>query len=227
MTSHLGPPSEAPGESTMEPREAVRLLAQTQADVRRSLDFRAPWVSLVAAAVALVGFGIVWLDVRDQHPFTGPSSASLAVFYALIALRIATVIYSYARARAGVSGQSVEVQRNEAAAMGAALFVCYLILIAIGSSAHHGAGFDWSLYLNGTLLVLAAIWAGRCAIHRRWDVVALAAAVAVIAAAAAIAGPRAMWLVNGVGLCVLLLATAAIGTWRRRATHTQTVRPGA
>ena len=57
----------------MEPREAARLLAQTQADARRSLDFRAPWVSLVAAVVALASFGIVWLNVRTQHPFTGPS----------------------------------------------------------------------------------------------------------------------------------------------------------
>ena len=64
----------------MEPREAARLLTQTQADARRSLDFRAPWVSLVAAVVALVGFGIVWLNVPDEHPFAGPSLASLAVF---------------------------------------------------------------------------------------------------------------------------------------------------
>jgi len=211
----------------MEPHEAARLLAQTQADARRSLDFRAPWVSLVAAIVALAGFGIVWLDVRDQHPFTGPSPASLVVFYALIAARIATVIYAYARARAGVSGRSVEVQRNEAAAMGAALLVCYVLLMAIATSAHHSAGFYWSLFLNGTLIALAAIWGVRCAIHERWQEVALSIAVALIAAMGAIAGPRAMWLVNGVGLCMLLFATAAISTWRRRGKRAHTVRTGA
>ena len=42
MTSHIGPPSGAPLDSRMEPHEAARLLAQTQADARRSLDFRAP-----------------------------------------------------------------------------------------------------------------------------------------------------------------------------------------
>src|SRR6185312_7208202 len=117
MTTHFGPPSGIPEEGRMPPREAARLLAQTQADARRSLDFRAPWVSLVAAVVALAGFGIVWLNVRDQHPFTGPSLASLAVFYGLIALRIATVIYAYAHARTGVSGRSVNVQRDEAIVM--------------------------------------------------------------------------------------------------------------
>jgi hypothetical protein len=65
MTTHTGP-SGVPEESRMDPREAAHLLAQTQADTRRSLDFRAPWVSLVAAAVALAGFGIVWLNVRNR-----------------------------------------------------------------------------------------------------------------------------------------------------------------
>jgi len=211
----------------METHEAARLLAQTQADARRSLDFRAPWVSLVAAAVVLVGFGIVWLNVRDQHPFTGPSPASLVFFYGLIALRIATVIYAYRRARSGVSGRSVMVQRNEAVAMGAVLFLWYLVMIAIATSAHRSAGFYWSLGLNGTLIALAGIWAGRCAIHKNWPEVALVVPVAVIAGLGAIAGPRSMWLINGVGLCVVLLVYAAIGKRKQRATGPDTVRTGA
>jgi fucose 4-O-acetylase-like acetyltransferase len=227
MTTHVGPSGETPEPARMGPREAARLLTQTQADARRALEFRAPWVSLVAAMVALVGFGIVWLNVRDQRPFTGPSLASLAVFYVLIALRIATVIYAYARARTGVSGRSVKVQRDEAVVICGVLLVCYLALIAIASSGSHGAGFYWSLFLNGTLIALAVVWAGRCAIHNRWHEVALTVAVALIAALAAMAGPRGMWLVNGVGLCVLLLANAALGAARRRATQTYTVRMGA
>ena len=211
----------------MEPREAAQLLTQTQADARRALDFRKPWVSLVAAAVALVGFGIVWLNVRGQHPFSGPSLASLAVFYMLIALRIGTVIYAFVCARAGVSGRSIKAQRDEAWLIGGALLVCYLALIVIASSGSHGAGFYWSLFLNGTLIALAAVWAGRCAFHRSWDEVALSVPVALIAALAAIAGPRGMWLVNGVGLCVLLLANAAREQWQRRGTRAHTVRIGA
>ena len=111
--------------------------------------------------------------------------------------------------------------------MSGALLVCYVLLIAIANSAHHGAGFYWSLGLNGTLIALAAVWAGRSAIHKSWHQVALAVPVALIAAVGAIAGPRGMWLVNGVGLCVLLLANAAIGTWQRRGTRTHTVRTGA
>lgn len=226
MTTNAGPAGGTPEEGRLEPREAARLLTQTQADARRALDFRAPWVSLVAAVVALVGFGIVWLNVRDQHPFTGPSLASLAVLYVLIALRLATVIYAYARARTGVSGRSVKVQRDEAMVMGGVLVLCYLVLIGIAHSGSHGAGFYWSLFLNGTLIALAAVWSGRCAIHKHWHDVALTVPVALIAALAAMTGPRGMWLANGVGLCVLLLANAALGKWQRRATPTYTLRMG-
>ena len=129
----------------MEPGEAARLLAQTQAHSRRSLDFRAPWVSLVAAAVALVGFGIVWLNVRNQHPFTGPSPVSLVVFYGLIALRIATVIYARARARAGVSGHSVKVQRDEAVVLGAQDGPLGKDLITADEVAAHAGTIAWEV----------------------------------------------------------------------------------
>lgn len=227
MTMHIGSSGGTPEEPRMEPREAARLLTETQADARQSLDFRAPWVSLVAAVVVLVGFGIVWLNVRNQHPFTGASATSLVVLYALIAVRIATVVFARVRARRGVSGRSVTARRDEAWVMGGVLLVWYVTFIAIASAGTHSAGFNWSLGLNGTLIVLAAVWAGRCAIHKDWHEIALTVPVALIAAVGVIAGPRGMWLVNGVGLCVLLLADAALGKWRPRGARTHAVRTGA
>ena len=111
--------------------------------------------------------------------------------------------------------------------MGAILLVWYVVLIAIASSGQHDAGFDWSLGLSGTLIALAAVWAARCAIHKNWRDLALAVPVALIAALGAIAGPRGIWLVSGVGLCVLLVAIAALGKWQRRGTRTHVLRTGA
>jgi hypothetical protein len=122
----------------------------------------------------------------------------------------------------------VKVQRDEAVVMSGVLLGCYLAMIGIATGgSHRGAGFYWSLFLTGTLIAFATIWAGRSAIHKNWQEVALAAAVALIAAVGAISGARGMWLVNGVGLCVLLLATAAIGTCQRRGTRTHAVPTGA
>ena len=157
----------------MEPREAARLLTQTQADARRA------WIP--GALGSLVGGGGAgrFRDRVAKRPRSTPlhrsELASLAVFYVLIALRIATVIYAYTRARTGVSGRSVKVQRDEAVALTGVLVVCYLALIRDRERGSHGPGFYWSLFLNGTLIALAAVWAGRCAIHKRWHEVALTA----------------------------------------------------
>ena len=64
-------------EGGLDPREAARLLAQTQRQAQRELDFRSPWLSLLAAAAALVAFGAVWLSVRGQHPYKGPTAVGL------------------------------------------------------------------------------------------------------------------------------------------------------
>ena len=60
--------------------QAARLLAQTRRQAQRGLDFRSPWLSLLAAAMALVAFGAVWLSVRGQHPYKGPTAVALVVY---------------------------------------------------------------------------------------------------------------------------------------------------
>src|SRR3984957_10734228 len=89
----------------LDPREAARLLAQTQRRAERELDFRSPWLSLLAAAAALIAFGSVWLSVRGQHPYKYPTVVGLLGLYAVLALRIGSVVYAHRRAQAGGSGR--------------------------------------------------------------------------------------------------------------------------
>ena len=65
----------------LDPREAARLLVQTQRQAQRGLDFRSPQFSLFAAAAALIAFGAVWLSVRGQHPYKGPTAVGLVGLY--------------------------------------------------------------------------------------------------------------------------------------------------
>jgi hypothetical protein len=67
-TSDRGKTETYDDQGGLDPREAARLLAHTQRQAERELDFRSPWLSLLAAAAALVAFGSVWLSVRGQHP---------------------------------------------------------------------------------------------------------------------------------------------------------------
>jgi len=206
-------------EGGLDPRAAARLLEQTQRQAQRGLDFRAPWLSLLAAVVALVAFGAVWLSVRGQHPYKGPTAVALVVLYTVVLIRIGTVLYAHRRARAGVSGRSVSQQRAEAAALAVALVAVYVFMAAL---AHAGASdaLVYGVYVGtATLIVLGTFWAARSAVREDWPGLGLAIAIVLVAAGSALAGPRGVWLSDGVGLCVVLLGYSAAQAWLLRASR--------
>jgi hypothetical protein len=216
-TSDIGKSETYEDESGMDPREAARLLVQTQREAQRGLDFRSPWLTLLAAAVALVAFGAVWLSVRGQHPYTGPTAAALVVLYAVVLIRIGTVVYAHRRATAGVSGHSVSQQRAEGAGLLAALVAVYVLMAAL---AHAGAsdGVVYGVYVvTATLMVLGTFWAARSAVREDWLGLGASIAFVLVAAGSAFAGPRGVWLSDGVGCCVVLVGLSAVQAWRLRA----------
>ena len=71
-------------------------------------------------------------------------------------------------------------------------------------------GLVYGVYVStATLIVLGSFWAGHSAAREDWPALGLAIAIMLVAAGSAFAGPRGVWLSNGVGLCVVLLAVSA------------------
>ena len=66
------------------------------------------------------------------------------------------------------------------------------------------------------LIVLGAFWAGRSAVREDWLGFGTSIAIMLVAAGSAFAGPRGVWLSDGVGCCVALLAYSAAQTWLLR-----------
>jgi hypothetical protein len=218
-TSDMGEAETHGGEGGLDPRRAARLLVDTQRQAQRGLDWRSPWLSLLAAAVVLVAFGAVWLSVRGQHPYKGPPAVDLVVLYALVLIRIGSVVYAYRRARAGVSGRSVRQQRAQGVALAVALVAVYVLM---GALANDGAsdGVVYGVYVvSATLIVLGVFWASRSAVLEDWLGLGLSIAIVLVAAGSAFAGPRGVWLSDGVGCCVVLLGSSAAQVWMLRASR--------
>jgi hypothetical protein len=209
--------AEARGDdSEFDPRAAAQLLAQTQRRAERALDFRSPRLSLLAAVITLAAFGAIWLSVRGQHPYQGPTPAGLVVLYAVVALRIGTFLHARRRATAGVTGGSVRQQRAEAAGVAAALTAVYLVMAAL---AHAGAPDQvvYGVYVGtATLIVLGTFGAARSAVRTDWPGLGLSVAIMLVAAVSAFAGPRGVWLSDGVGCCAVLAGYSAVQAWQLR-----------
>jgi hypothetical protein len=75
---------------------------------------------------------------------------------------------------------------------------------------------------TATMLVLGVFWAARSAVREDWPELGVALAIIVVAAGSAFAGPRGVWLSNGVGLCIVLLAHSAV---QARRLHAARLRP--
>ena len=141
------------------------------------------------------------------------------VLYALVLIRIGTVLYAHRRAKAGVSGRSVRQRRAEGAALAAALVAVYVFMAAL---AHDGAsdGVVYGVYVvTATLIVLGTFWAARSAVREDWPGLGLSIAILLVAAGSAFAGPRGVWLSDGVGCCVVLLGYSAAQAWLLRASR--------
>jgi hypothetical protein len=201
---------------TLDPREAARLLDQTTRQARRRLDMTSPGLSLLGATVALICFGAVWLSVRGQHPYKGPTAAGLLVMYGVLACWIAAVVTFRRRAMSGLSGRSVREERAYGAAVVVALVAVSVVqgvLRADGAS----LGIVYGIYpVTAQLIVLGAVAAGVQAARQDWPAFGVALAIMLVATVGAFAGPRGVWLADGIGCAVVVLGYSTAQAWQRR-----------
>lgn len=201
----------------LDPEAAALLLARTERRAQRGLSFRTPQLSLIAGAAMLLALGSIWLSVRNQHPYRGPTPVSLAVLYVFVAIRIVSVLVAHRRAAEGVTGRTMRIHRAEAVGLTATLVAVYVVMAAL---AHAGAsdGVIYGVYvLTATLLTLGAYGVARAAAREDWTQLGGAVGILLVAAGSAFAGPRGVWLSDGIGLFVVFVGVSAAQAWQRRA----------
>ncbi len=197
----------------LDPREAAALLEHTTRRARRQLDLHPPMLMLVAAVVVLIAYGTIWLSVRNQHPYNGPSLGALAVLYSTIAAWGVLVAVVTRRATSGVSGRSSQRRRGQ----GAAFAVAWVFVYVFQGALHHAGASHAIVYgiypAAAPLIVIGSAAAAFEAAEENWEWTGFACAAVILAGLAAYTGPATVWAVVGIGLAILLLARAASRIW--------------
>jgi hypothetical protein len=201
----------------LDPREAARLLTETEREARRQLNLNPLWISVVMGAVILVAYGALWLSTREQHPYTGPSLGVVALVYTAVAVAIATSVKVYRRATAGVSGPSVKQQQAE----GVAILVSFILGSPIlqGALKHYGAS-DALVYgvipAAAPLIIVGTTVLGIAASKADWPQFGTALAVVTGGVVAAFVGPSGAWLAAGITLFIAIAGYAVADDRRHR-----------
>lgn len=208
----------AAGEESREldPREAATLLEQTTRRAERQLDIRPPLLIAFAAVVILVAYGAVWMSVRGQHPYKGPTGTALAVLYSALAVWVLVLVIVTGRAAAGVGGRSARQRRIEGLAFGAVWISVYVLQ---GALYHAGASnaIAYAIYpASAPWIIVGGAGAAYQAARGKWQEVAALIAAMALGLAGAFTGPVGVWAVIGLGGFILLLAAAFGQLWLRR-----------
>jgi hypothetical protein len=209
--NHTPDPATAENGGHFDPRQAAALLEQTTQQARRKLQPSPPWLLVTRAVMVLAACGAVWLSVRGQHPYRGPTTADIPVLVAFIVINLTATVAVAKRATAGVTGRS-PLRPGEIA-----LAALAWVAAAVVAGALAAAGVSYSLYPTTLLIIPGLAWAAITAARADWRRCATGLAVTVVGAVGLFAGPAGAWAVAGVGLCLVLLGYAVAVAWRQRA----------
>ena len=199
--------------AVLEPSAAAALLEQTRKRAQRQFDTRPPLLMLLAAVLVLVCYGDIWLSVRGQDPYTGPSGTALVVLYTILFALVAVVVVVRSRATSGVRRRSSRQQRAAGITF-ATIWVSVYVFDGALSVAGAGPAIVFGIYpAAAPLIIVGGAAAAYEAAQEHWGWSALSLAVVALAALAAYAGPANVWGVIGVGFSLLLLARAASLIW--------------
>jgi len=194
----------------LDPREAARLLAQTEREAKRQFNLSPPWITAVMGAVILVGYVALWLSTRGQHPYSGPSAGAVVLVYVGVAISIAVAAKVYQRATAGVSGPALRKQKVE----GAAIALSYIGSPLIQGAMYHYHASHTIVYgvipAAGPLIIVGTTVLGVAASNGNRPQFITALAVVTGGIVALFVGPSGAWLAAGITLFIAVVGYAAM-----------------
>ncbi len=204
------------GDEKLDAQAALAIVTEARERALRELRTSYPLVFAVWGLVLLFGFGVIWLSVLGQHPYTGPTPVSLLVLVLLLAAGAVTTLVTVGRSLTGVGGVSA-VQRR---VHGLALAVGIVGVFALEGALAHAHASDSLLGVYGAvapMLVAGVVYTASPAIWQDWSTRSLGAWLVLVAAGSAYAGPVGVWGVAGLASSIGFLVMAVVRRRQERA----------
>jgi hypothetical protein len=158
-------------------------MKQARERSRRELAVRRPALFVTWGLAVLAGYGTLWLSVRGQHPFHGPTVPAVVTLVALLVAAAVYTVWEADRASSGVSGSSALQRGIFVSALAAGVLAMDIFIHAVAR-----AGADRPLVaLMGAaapLLVAGVVFVASCAVNGVLDRPRLAVGLWLLAVAA-------------------------------------------
>jgi hypothetical protein len=204
---------EEPGqEAEFDAEAAVAVMQTADRRARHELTINHPAMLTAWGLIYLFAYGVLWLSVRGQRPFTGPTPAATGtvLIFVLVALTVTAAVVG--RASSGVGGRRALQRRMYYLA----LPVGYAGVFVLEAALNHGGASKAVVALmgaSGPVLVTGIAYMVGSAIDLTWLIFGLGAWLVVTAAGSAFAGPVGVWAADGLSGGLGFLVAAATG-WR-------------
>ena len=202
-------------EAGMDLQQASAIMREARGRARRALVVRRPVLLAVWGVAWVVSDGVIWLSVRGQRPYSGPTPAALATLTLVIAAAAIFAVIYVGRAGSGVGGLSVR-QRS---ILLLSYVGGYIALFTLEGAIDHAGASRAVLGVYGAVapvLLVAMIIAASAAVFLDWSLLGLGLWLLAVAAGSGFAGPVAVWAVSALAGGGALLVMAVIGLWRTR-----------
>jgi hypothetical protein len=199
----------------MDVQHAAVIMQEARKRAQHELQVRYPALFATWGLALLICYGAVWLSVRGQQPYYGPTIAAAVTVILVAALAVGVAVVLVGRAVSGVGGWSALQRRILLLSVGGA----YAGLFTLeGALAHAGASRPVIAVFGAAapLLVIGLAYAASSAVWLDWAVFGLCIWLIVVAASSGYAGPVTVWAVDALagGLPFLLLAAIRLARSR-------------
>jgi hypothetical protein len=113
----------------LDAQAAAAILAEAGQHARAELRVKRPLIFASVALAWLLGYGAIWLSVRGQHPYQGPTPPAAFALVVLVGVAVTISVSLHSRALSGVGGLTGQRRRIGVTALGG-----WLIAVAAGAA---------------------------------------------------------------------------------------------